>query len=308
MSAQGIRLGISLSPESTSWPSVLDAARRIDTLGYDYLFTWDHLLGAFGARDRPVFEGWTLISALASQTTRVRLGLLVGAVGFRRAALVASSALTLDRVSAGRVVVGLGAGWAEEEHVRFSLPFPSLGDRLTELDVAAGEIRTLLDQDVDAIARSPARGFLALRSVQQRIPILIGGWGPRRTPDIVARRADIWNAKGTPEDLLSLDRSVRERCDELGRDEAEIERSITCRMVIRDGIAEARAAWERICLFNGAPIDMEPDPWLGPPEVIASRMAAYTDIGFKTLVASLPTPYDLETIERLAIDVRPLVH
>jgi len=307
MSQRVIRVGVSLSPESTSWPDTREVALRIDALGYDYLFTWDHLLGAFGARDRPVFEGWTLISALAALTTHVRLGLLVGAVGFRRTALVASAALTLDHVSGGRALVGLGAGWAEEEHVAFGLPFPSLGARLTELDAAAGEIRTLLDHDAVG-NQGGSRGLLELRPIQPRIPILIGGWGPRRTPELVARRADIWNAKGSPEDLVSLDRTLRERCAALGRDQAEIERSIACRMVIRDTVADARAAWERICGSNGASPDIEADPWLGPPEVIADRFARYAAIGFRTLVASLPTPYDLETIERLAKEVRPLVH
>jgi alkanesulfonate monooxygenase SsuD/methylene tetrahydromethanopterin reductase-like flavin-dependent oxidoreductase (luciferase family) len=302
------RFGISVAPQG-SWTAAVDAATKVDSLGYDYLFTWDHLLGAFGGPEVPMFEGWTFITALAANTRHVRVGLLVGAVGFRHPTIVAAGAATLDAVTNGRVIVGLGAGWLQAEHRGFGLPFPSLGERLDRLDEAAGVIRALLDGS-ELTHRGP--GFdlesarLPLRPVQDRLPILIGGWGPRRTPAIVARRADIWNAKGSPKQLQELDAVVRQRCDLIGRDPGEIERSVTCRMVIRDSVVEARAAWLEICRMNGADPGLE-EPWLGPPEVIARRAREYHDIGFRTIIASLPSPYDDETIGRLAKEVAPLV-
>jgi alkanesulfonate monooxygenase SsuD/methylene tetrahydromethanopterin reductase-like flavin-dependent oxidoreductase (luciferase family) len=122
----------------------------------------------------------------------------------------------------------------------------------------------------------------------------------------VARRADIWNAKGSPKQLQELDAVVRQKCHLIGRDPGEIERSVTCRMVIRDSVVEAHAAWLEICRVNGADPGAE-EPWLGPPEVIARRAREYHDIGFRTIIASLPSPYDDETIGRLAQEVAPLV-
>jgi alkanesulfonate monooxygenase SsuD/methylene tetrahydromethanopterin reductase-like flavin-dependent oxidoreductase (luciferase family) len=302
------RFGISLAPQGT-WTAAVNAAIKVDSLGYDYLFTWDHLLGAFGGPESPVFEGWTFITALAANTKHVRVGLLVGAVGFRQPTIVAAGAATLDAVTNGRAIVGLGAGWLEAEHRPFGLPFPSLGERLDRLDEAAGVVRALLDGDElthDGTGFSLKAARLRLRPIQKRLPLLIGGWGPRRTPAIVARRADIWNAKGSPKQLAELDAVVRRHCEQIGRDPDEIERSVACRMVIRDSVVEANAAWLDICRVNGADPTLE-EPWLGPPQQIAQRASEYFAIGFGTIIASLPAPYDEQTIERLAQEVAPLV-
>jgi alkanesulfonate monooxygenase SsuD/methylene tetrahydromethanopterin reductase-like flavin-dependent oxidoreductase (luciferase family) len=230
-------------------------------------------------------------------------------VGFRHPTIVAAGAETLDVVTNGRAIVGLGAGWLEAEHRPFGLPFPSLGERLDRLDEGAGVIRALLDGS-ELTHHGPGlvleSAQLPLRPVQERLPILIGGWGPRRTPAIVARRADIWNAKGSPKQLQELDAVLRQQCDLIGRDPGEIERSVACRMVIRDSVVEADAAWLDICRLNGADPDAE-EPWLGPPKMIAQRAREYHDIGFRTIIASLPSPYDAETIDRLAHEVAPLV-
>ncbi len=302
------RFGISLAPQG-SWAAAVETATKIDSLGYDYLFTWDHLLGAFGRPEFPVFEGWTLITALAAKTAHVRVGLLVGAVGFRHPTIVAAGAATLDAITNGRAIVGLGAGWLDAEHRPFGLPFPSLGERLDRLDEAAGVVRALLDGEElthDGAGFSFEAAHLRLRPIQERLPILIGGWGPRRTPVIVARRADIWNTKGSPNQLAELDAALRRQCDLISRDSDEIERSVACRMVIRDSEVEAHAAWLDICRVNGADPAIE-EPWLGPPHVIARRARSYHDVGFRTIIASLPAPYDDETIERLAQEVAPLL-
>ena len=304
------RFGISLAPQGVSWTAAVNAAVKVDSLGYDCLFTWDHLRGGFGTAESPVFEGWTLITALAANTRRVRVGLLVGAVGFRHPTIVAAGAATLDAITNGRAIVGLGAGWLEGEHRPFGLAFPSLGERLDRLDEAAAVIRALLDGDEvthrgAAFALESAR--LPLRPVQNRLPILIGGWGPRRTPVIVARRADIWNAeKAVRKQLQNLDTAVRRECELIGRDPNMIERSVTCRMIIRDSVVEAHEVWLDICRMNGADPGLE-EPWLGPPHVIARQAREYLEIGFRTIIASLPAPYDEQTIERLALEVGPIV-
>ena len=120
-----LKLGILLWSQATEWPPFLEAARRVDQLGYDHLWTWDHLHPIFGATDQPIFEGWTTLGAWAAATERVRLGLMVGANTFRNPALVAKMATTLDHISGGRAILGIGGAWFEEEHEDFGIEFGS---------------------------------------------------------------------------------------------------------------------------------------------------------------------------------------
>ena len=144
-----MKLGLLLWNQDATWTEVVDAARRADRLGYDSVWMWDHLYSIAGDGVdpyRPIFEGWTSISALAAMTEHVRLGLLVGANGFRNPGLVAKMAATLDHISDGRAIVGLGAGWFEIEHTAHGIPFgASVGERLDWLDQSARIIRGLLD-------------------------------------------------------------------------------------------------------------------------------------------------------------------
>src|SRR5512137_3024766 len=111
-----LKLGILLWSQATEWPPLLDAAKRIDRLGYDHLWTWDHLYAIWGEPDQPIFEGWTTLAAWAAVTERVRLGLMVGANTFRNPGLVAKTATTLDHISGGRAICGIGGAWFEYEH------------------------------------------------------------------------------------------------------------------------------------------------------------------------------------------------
>ena len=141
-----LSLGILLWNQSTDWPTYEAAARKVDELGYDHLWAWDHLHAIFGEPQQPIFEGWLTLGAMAKVTSRVRLGLLVGAVTFRNPGLVAKLATTLDHISNGRAILGLGGAWFEYEHTRHGIDFGgSPGTRLGWLDEAVGDIRRLLD-------------------------------------------------------------------------------------------------------------------------------------------------------------------
>ena len=146
--------------------------------------------------------------------------------------------------------------------------------------------------------------------VQKRLPILIGGNGRTKTLRTLAKYGDIWNAFGLPAEVRELDGVLRRHCEEVGRDEREIERSINLWLVIRDSEAEARREWSSWMDLNRTPLERgtEPSrPLLGTPETIAERLLEYCDAGFATVIVEMPAPYDAETLERLAREVRPIV-
>ena len=309
-----LNLGILLWSQATEWPPMLEAARRIDSLGYDHLWAWDHLYAIYGDPYQPIFEGYSVLSAWATATERVRLGLLVGANTFRNPGLVAKHLATLDHISGGRAIGGLGGAWFELEHEAHGIDFGSgFGQRLDWLDESVGVIRTLLDGG-EVTHESAKYRFEALRHqplpVQPHLPIMIGGGGEKKTLRTVAKYADMWNVSGDPDVLARKDAILRAHCADVGRDEALIERTVGVKLVIRDDKAEAERIWAEQMAHNRTPREEWDGPdtlWLGTPAQIAATIRARVAVGFETVIVELPAPYDVETIERLIGEVKPLV-
>jgi alkanesulfonate monooxygenase SsuD/methylene tetrahydromethanopterin reductase-like flavin-dependent oxidoreductase (luciferase family) len=311
----GLRLGINLWSQAGTWPELLGAARLVDRLGYDTLWTWDHLHAIVGDPHQPILEGWGLVQAWAAVTRRVRLGVLVSANTFRNPGLVAKSAVTLDHVSGGRAILGLGAAWHAGEHEAHGIDFGTgFGQRIDWLAESVAAVRALLDGDS---VTSPEGGRYAFRDLrhapqplQAHLPLMIGGSGRQKTLRIVARHADMWNALGTPAVASELDQVLRQRCSEIGRDPDAIDRSVNLWISIRDTEAAARAAWADWMGRNRAPVDetiSEIRPLFGPPAQVAGRLREYVAAGFSSAIVEVPAPYDAETIERLIGEVKPLV-
>jgi alkanesulfonate monooxygenase SsuD/methylene tetrahydromethanopterin reductase-like flavin-dependent oxidoreductase (luciferase family) len=311
----GTKLGVLLWGQGTSWEDFESAARRIDELGYDQLWTWDHLYAIFGDPYQPIFEGYTTLAAWAKVTSHVRLGLLVGANTFRSPAVVAKMLTTIDHVSGGRVIAGLGGAWFDLEHQAAGLDFGSgFGQRLDWLDEAVGALRAMLDGA--EVTSAPGGhyafdGFRVLpKPVQPHLPILIGGSGERKTLRTVAQYADQWNAMGSAEFLRHKVDVLRRHCDEVGRDMGEIEFTAGCKPIIRDTEAEARTAWEAQMAHNRTPMaDVLDDDtfWVGTPDMIAARMLELKPLGFNRFLAEVAAPYDDETLTRWIEEVRPMV-
>ena len=310
-----LRLGIALWSQASDWPAFLSAARAAERLGYDHVWTWDHLLAIFGDPDQPIFEGYTALAAVAQATERIRLGLFVGANTFRNPALAVKCLTTIDHISGGRAIMGIGGAWFEAEHRAFGIDFGSgFGQRLDWLAEATAATRTLLD---GGEVTSPSGGRYAFdrlritpRPVQEHLPIMVGGSGERKTLRIVAEHADIWNAFGTPETLAHKDAILRAHCADVGRDPATIERSVGCKITLRRTEAEAVRARDAILTHNRTPLESVRDDvtfWTGTPEQIADTMAGYRAIGFDTFLVETPAPYDTETMELLIDVVKPMV-
>ena len=229
-----LRLGALCWNQYTDWPSLLEAGVRADRLGYDTLWTWDHLYPIVGSHDGPIFEGWLTLAAWAQATERVRIGLMVGANTFREPALTAKMATTLDHISGGRAILGIGGAWFGREHQTYGIEFGSgFGERLTWMDEAVAAMRALLDGER---VTSPPGGRYAFenllllpRPVQEHLPIMIGGSGERKTLRTVARYADQWNAMGSVEKLRRKVEVLRAHCEDVGTDYDAIEKTMIYR-------------------------------------------------------------------------------
>jgi alkanesulfonate monooxygenase SsuD/methylene tetrahydromethanopterin reductase-like flavin-dependent oxidoreductase (luciferase family) len=310
-----IKLGIALWTQAAGWPEMLDAVKRIDRLGYEHVWTWDHLYAIFGDPYQPIYEGWSLLSAWARETEHTRLGLLVGANPFRNPGLVAKIVTTLDHVSEGRAILGIGGAWNDLEHRAHGIDFGSgFGQRLDWLDESVGAIRRVLDGETVTSAPGDHYAFDELRHVplpiQPRLPILIGGSGEKKTLRTIARYADMWNGMGPVEMMAHKVDVLRAHCDDVGRDIADIEFTLGVKLTIRDSEAEADRVWKAAMTHNRTPLSrVENDStfWSGTPEQIADRLRPYIALGFRTIISEQPAPYDAETIERFMGEVLPLV-
>jgi F420-dependent oxidoreductase-like protein len=279
-----VRFGVQTRPEHTSYDDMVAAWRAADELGYDSAFVFDHFIPIDG-RPGPCFEGWTLLSALATQTHRIRVGVLVTGNTYRNPALVAKMAATVDHVSKGRLILGMGAGWFEPDHTAYGFTFDTPPIRAKRLVEAVGVVKALFTQE-----KSTWKGkYYALddapfepRPVQKpHPPILIGGMGPKVVQPLAARHADIWHfflrdldveqAKATIESFDAL-------CRKVGRDPATVEKGITL------GVKDVTEK---------------------PAKEIRDRLRALADAGVGHFVLGLSAPYDLGLVRSFAKDVIP---
>jgi alkanesulfonate monooxygenase SsuD/methylene tetrahydromethanopterin reductase-like flavin-dependent oxidoreductase (luciferase family) len=300
-----IKLGVLLWPQTDSWPAFRDAALRAEAAGADSLWTWDHLNAIVGPWEQPILEGWSALAALGPLTSLATLGLMVGANTFRNPGLTAKLATTLDHVSGGRAVLGIGGAWFEREHDAFGFDETwgsGFGERLDRLDESVMLLRRLLDGErVSHEGRfyTFRDALCEPRPVQDHLPILIGGSGPQKTLRTTARYADAWNTLGTLDEVRATLAILEERCAEAGRDRAEIELTISFPIVLRDTERAARAAADERFAVNGIE-NMGPMPHLaGPPSAIAEALAPFRDLGFRTVIVRLPAPFDEETLDRM---------
>jgi F420-dependent oxidoreductase-like protein len=309
-STSGVKLGLLCWNQYTSWQDLRATAVRADELGYDEIFTWDHLYPIVGSWQGPMLEAWMVLSAWAEATSRARIGLMVGANTFRNPALVAKMATTLDIISGGRAMLGIGGAWFEREHAAFGFEFgESPGERLRWLEEAARIMRGMLHGEEPSGERyyrtSEVRNDPP--PVQPHLPLLVGGGGERKTLRIVARYADACNVGGGFESVKRKDEVLRRHCAEVGRDESEIERTAAVGVcIIRDDPAEAERVFEATFRHNGGARPWE-DQLVGTPQQVADKLRLYLGIGFRHFSVGCPPPYDAESMERLISEVKPML-
>jgi len=298
-----VKFGLQLWPQATTWPELRDSAVAAEAAGWDSIWVWDHLLAIQGPWQQPIFEGWTLLAGIASITSRVRLGLMVGANTFRNPGLTAKLATTLDHVSNGRAVLGIGGAWFEREHEAFGIDFgKSPGERLDWLGEAVPLMQRLLNGELvthqgrfytftDALCEP--------RPVQDHLPILIGGSGPKKTLPIVARYGDAWNTSGPIDEVKTSLDLLAGYCSDAGRQLSDLELTVSFPTIIRDRAEDAEAARAAQLAHSGLE-NLGGVPTLtGSPEAAAETLRPYLDLGFSTVIVRMPAPFDRETIDRL---------
>jgi len=308
-------MGVLLWSQGSTWSEFEAAARRVDELGYEHLWTWDHLHAIFGEPQQPIWEGYASLAAWAKTTSRVMLGLLVGANTFRNPGLVAKLITTIDHISDGRAICGLGGAWFDYEHERHGIDFGhSAGERLDWMDEAAAAIRTLLDGGEVTSEPGGRYQFDHLRQeplpLQQHLPIMIGGSGELKTLRTIAKYADMWNGMGSVDKMAHKVDVLNQHCVDVGRDPAAITRTTALKPVIRDSVAEAEKVWRAQMAHNQTPMaDVEDDITFvnGPVEKVAEYLIARKQLGFSEAIAEMAAPYDDETLERFIGEVKPLV-
>jgi probable F420-dependent oxidoreductase len=217
LSSEGIRMprckvGVQLHPQATSTGALLAAASAVDEAGFDSLWTWDHFFPLYGDEDANHFEGLTLLTAFAMATDRVQLGNLVLCASYRNPHLVADMVRTIDHLSGGRVVLGIGAGWFQRDYDEYEYPFGTGGGRLRDLEADLYRI----GKRVERLTPPPVG----------ELPLLIGGGGEQVTLRLTAQHADIWNGMGEPEVIAHKNQVLDTWCERVGRDPADIERSV----------------------------------------------------------------------------------
>jgi len=208
-----LRVGVQLEPQHTTYASYAKAVREVEALGVDTIWNWDHLLPPYGNHKGRHFEAWTLLTAMATLTSRAEIGSMVTCNSYRNPALLATMAKTVDHISGGRLILGMGAGWFEREYHEYGYTFGTARDRLKALAAALPLIKRRWQVELPAPVRNP-------------IPICIGGGGEQITLKLVAQHADIWNGFGPLKTFKRKGEVLDRWCAQIGRDPGMIERSI----------------------------------------------------------------------------------
>jgi F420-dependent oxidoreductase-like protein len=225
-----IRFGIQTPQQHMSWPDLLALWQEIDALGYDTAWGFDHFLPIFSDPTGPCLEGWTALAALAMATRHVRVGLMVTGNTYRHPAVLAKMATTVDIISKGRLILGLGAGWFKLEHQEYGIPFHTTGERLRRLDEALQVIKLLWTQEQANFNGKHFQlenaSFMPKPLQRPHPPILTGAGGEKVALGIVAQHAQMWNWVGTPEVMHARIARLEEHCKRIGRDPETIEKSV----------------------------------------------------------------------------------
>jgi F420-dependent oxidoreductase-like protein len=261
--------------------NIVEQVRAAEEAGFSLVTVMDHLyqIPGVGPVTDPMLEAWSTLAAIARETTRVRLGTLVTGVTYRNPAYLAKTVTTLDAISGGRALLGLGAAWNEEEHRGYGYDFPPLRERMDRLDEALTLIRAMFTEERPSFDGRHYRIHEALnvpRPIQPGGPrVMVGGGGEQRTLRIAAKHADLthWFALGI--ETLRRKTDLLERyCEEIGRDPATIERTIGAPVIVAESDDVAKAWLERI------PADRRPFLNVGTAEQMAEAMRPYLDAGF----------------------------
>jgi F420-dependent oxidoreductase-like protein len=295
--------------QGATYDDQLAVAQAAERLGFDAYFRSDHYLKMgdhFSGLPGPT-DAWTTLAGLARETSRIRLGTLVSSVTYRPPGILAIQVAQVDQMSGGRVELGLGTGWYEEEHAAYGIPFPPkrFGMLEEQLEIVTGLFETPVGEsysfsgDHYSLANSPALP----KPVQKRVPVIVGGGGPKRTPAMAARFATEFNAPFVPFDRIAATfDGVRRACEAIDRDPDEL--SYSAAFVAAAGSTEAEYE-RRAGAIGRATGELRENGLAGTPAEIIDRLGALQNDGVETVYLQILDLSDLEHLEFLAAEVTP---
>lgn len=262
---------------SQPWPDILEVARHVELTGWDRVYVADHFMSNDDTAAGPMLECWAVVTALAAAVPRVGIGTLVCGNTYRHPAILANQAATADVISGGRIILGLGAGWQQNEHEKYGIELYGVRERLDRFAEACAIVRSLTTQE-----RTTFHGQhyqLTDAPMEPKpvgpLPLLVGGGGERRTLRIAAEHAQEWNVWSTPEVFAHKSGVLDRHCHELGRDPAEIRRSTQALLFLSDDQAWLDRIRER---------DIGRAAIVGTPEEVVEIVGAYRDAGVDELI------------------------
>jgi F420-dependent oxidoreductase-like protein len=316
-----IRLGLQIPnfsyagvPDNHLFGTIADQAVAAEESGFDSVWVMDHFyqLPMLGPSSNAMLEAYTLLGALAARTSRVSLGTLVTGVTYRWPAVLAKEVTTLDVVSRGRAILGIGAAWNEKEHAAYGIPFLPARQRLDRLEEALQVCRAMFTQERATVSGRHYRVTDAMNHPRPirpgGIPILVGGGGEKRTLRLVARYADACNLFGSPDTVRHKLDVLAAHCEAEGRDPAEITRTRLGSLAIGDSAEDARRAVEEDARRRGT----EPGQvsWryiLGSPDEVVDQVGTLLETGLDGLIFNMPHTHDPDEVRRAGELLRPLL-
>lgn len=272
--------------QTWTWPEMRERWQWFESLGFDSLWLPDHFVPT-ARPEGPFFEAWTLLAALATQTERARIGIMVSSNTFRHPSLLAKQAVTLDHVSNGRLELGVGAGWFRDEHEMFGLEFPETGELVDRFAEALDLLDRYLSNDITSFAgeyyslkEAPNRPAPIQRP---RPPLVLGAHGPRMIR-LAARYADTWNSRGTPDEMRQRNGAMDDACRRYGRDPSAVKRSL---------------------LYVVAQMPDE-QPW-DSVDAFDDFVGRFGEAGVQEFIFQPPPPERFSIVERVATDAIPVL-
>src|SRR5436853_1406491 len=308
--AKRIRFGVQTAPQHVTFEALRATWQLIDGAGYDTAWLFDHFYPILSNPTGPCYEGWTMLTALACETSLTQIGILVTGNTYRHPAVLAKMGATVDHTSGGRLILGIGAGWFEMEHKAYGLHFGTTAERIHRVDEACEVIKRLWTQKqatFDGKYYQLLEAYCEPKPLQQpRPPLMIGGAGEKLMLRVVAKHADIWNTFGSPEVFRHKIDVLKEHCAAVGRNLDEIEVSSAGMTFVTDSAEEKQEMITRAAAMFGAPVEMiAPGLLVGSPSELRDRIQQLIEVGVTHFIPILHTPTDHTTIGRFAEEVMP---
>lgn len=302
-----IRFGLQTGQQNVEWSDLLETWTKSEGWGYDSLWAYDHFYPIYTDPTGPCLEGWTTLAALAQATSRVRIGHLVTGNTYRHPSLVAKMAATVDQVSAGRLNLGLGAGWFEAEHTSLGFDYKTLGGRLRAFEESLQIVTGMLGGEIVTLdgAHYQVRDARCNPGpVQDKVPVMIGGEGRKVLLRLVAQYADLWNTRGSPAHFAEVLSVLRQHGDTVGRDIDEIEKSVMLALCYSEDEAMQTAITQLLAgAFQVSEAETRAANMIGGRQECLDRVGAFQEQGVTHFIFMMLAPYPLDQVQAFAEDV-----